>query len=62
MTTLSELKVDWNSAVAKLKQQFATLTDNDLLFEEGKQDELLARIEAKIGKTKAEIHKMISEL
>jgi uncharacterized protein YjbJ (UPF0337 family) len=62
MTTLSELRVDWKLTVAKLKQQFASLTENDLLFEEGKQDEMLARIEAKIGKSKAEIHKLISEL
>lgn len=62
MTNLTELKGDWNQTVGKLKQQFASLTDNDLLFEAGKQDEMLGRIQAKIGKTKSEIHKLISEL
>lgn len=62
MTNLTELKGDWKITVGKLKQQFASLTDNDLLFEEGKQDEMLGRIQAKIGKTKSEIHKLISEL
>ncbi len=59
---LTELKGDWNEAKGKLKQQFATLTDDDLLFEEGKQDELVGRLQAKLGMAKEEIHKMISNL
>jgi uncharacterized protein YjbJ (UPF0337 family) len=59
---LTELKGDWNEVKGKLKQQFATLTDDDLLFEEGKQDELLGRLQAKLGMAKEEIHKMISAL
>jgi uncharacterized protein YjbJ (UPF0337 family) len=38
------------------------LTDDDLLFVEGKQDELLGRLQSKLGKTKEEIRKIISEL
>ncbi|MBC7863693.1 MAG: general stress protein CsbD, partial [Bacteroidia bacterium] len=45
-----------------LKQKFAILTDNDLLLEEGKHDELLGRLQIKLGKTKAEVEKLISEL
>jgi uncharacterized protein YjbJ (UPF0337 family) len=56
------LKGDWNEAKGKLKQKFALLTDNDLLLAEGKLDEMLGRLQVKLGKTKEEIHKIISEL
>ena len=46
----------------KLKQQYAILTYEDLLMNEGKHDELLGRIKIKLGKTKQEIEKIISEL
>ena len=59
---LTELKGNWNEAKGKLKQQFAMLTDDDLLFEEGKQEELLGRLQAKLGKTKEQIHTIINEL
>ncbi len=57
-----ELKGDWNTLKGKLKQQYAELTDNDLLYAEGKKDELYGRLQIKLGKTKEEIHKIISEL
>lgn len=62
MKNLTELKVNWNETKGKLKQKFAMLTDSDVLLVEGKQDELLGRLQAKLGKTKEEIHKLISEL
>lgn len=62
MKNLTELKGNWNETKGKLKQRFAMLTDNDLLFVEGKQDEMLGRLQKKLGKTKEEIHKIISEL
>ena len=62
MINTTELKGNWNETKGKLKQKFAMLTDNDLLLLEGKQDEMLGRLETKLGKTKAEIHKLISEL
>ena len=62
MTNLTEFKGNWNMTKAKLKQKFAMLTDNDLLLIEGKQDEMLGRLQAKLGKTKEEIRKVISEL
>ncbi|OFY96492.1 MAG: general stress protein CsbD [Bacteroidetes bacterium RIFCSPLOWO2_12_FULL_31_6] len=62
MKNITELKGNWNETKGKLKQKFAMLTDNDLLLLEGKQDEMLGRLETKLGKTKAEIHKLISEL
>ena len=44
------------------KQKFALLTDSDLLLVEGKQDEMLGRLQIKLGKSKEEIQKVISEL
>ena len=49
------LKGQWNIIKGKLKQQYADLTDDDLIYEEGKEDELLGRIQKRIGKTKEEI-------
>ena len=62
MTNLTELKGTWNETKGKLKQQFATLTDDDLLLVEGKQDEMLGRLQIKLGKTKEELHNLISGL
>jgi uncharacterized protein YjbJ (UPF0337 family) len=62
MKNTTELKGDWNETKGKLKQKFAMLTDNDLLLVEGKQDEMLGRIQVKLGKTKEELHMLISEL
>ncbi len=62
MTNITELKGNWNETKGKLKQKFAMLTDNDLLLAEGKNDELLGRLQTKLGKTKEQIHKIISEL
>jgi uncharacterized protein YjbJ (UPF0337 family) len=52
----------WNEQKGKLKQKFANLTDNDLMFEEGKKDEMFGRLQVKLGKTKEELHKMIAAL
>lgn len=57
-----KLKGSWNELKGKIKQQYADLTDNDLLYEEGKDDELLGRIQKKTGKTKEELAKWIDEL
>ncbi len=62
MKNLIEIKGDWNETKGKLKQKFAMLTDNDILLLEGKQDEMLGRLQIKLGKTKEEIRKIISEL
>ncbi|CAM2942868.1 CsbD-like [Flavobacterium succinicans] len=58
----TELKEDWEVQKGKLKQKFAKLTDNDLLFLDGKKDEMLGRIEKKLGKTKAELKRIIESL
>jgi len=58
----TEVKGNWNEQKGKLKQKFAILTDNDLMFEEGKQDEMYGKLQIKLGKTKEELHKIISSL
>ena len=57
-----EIKGKWNEWKGKLKQKFAELTDNDLMFAEGKKDEMLGRLQIKLGKTKEELHKLIAAL
>ena len=57
-----ELQGAWNEQKGKLKQKFASLTDNDLLFSEGKKDEMLGRLQTKLGKSKEELLKIITEL
>jgi uncharacterized protein YjbJ (UPF0337 family) len=63
-TTSTDLKIkgNWNQLKGKIKQQYANLTDDDLLFEEGKEDELLGRIQKKTGNSKEEIIRWINKL
>lgn len=62
MKNKTELDGNWNEIKGKLKQKFAMLTDNDVLLVEGKHDEMLGRLQIKLGKTKEEIKKLIAEL
>lgn len=57
-----ETKGNWYGIKGKLKQKYTMLTDNDLLLVEGRQNELLGRLQIKLGKTKDEVRKIISEL
>ena len=61
MNTLS-MKGNWNEIAGKLKQQYANLTDDDLLFKEGKEEELLGRLQQKLGTTKAALRDIIAKL
>lgn len=58
----SEIKGNWNEQKGKLKQKFAALTDNDLLFVKGKKEEMLGKLQVKLGKTKEELYKIIEAL
>lgn len=58
----TEIKGNWNEQMGKLKQQFAILTDNDVIFAEGKKEEMLGRLQIKLGKTKEELYAIISAL
>jgi uncharacterized protein YjbJ (UPF0337 family) len=62
MTTKLELKGNWNEVKGKLKQKYAQLSDDDLTFTEGKEDELLGRLQQKVGKTKEDLRKEIESL
>lgn len=62
MINTTEVNGVWNAQKGKLKQRFAMLTDNDLLFLEGKKDEMLGRLQVKLGKTKAELAAIIAAL
>lgn len=58
----TEIKGNWNELKGKLKQKYATLTDDDLMFAEGKENEMYGRLQQKLGKTKEEFHQIISDL
>jgi uncharacterized protein YjbJ (UPF0337 family) len=60
MTTL-EVKGDWNITKGKLKQKWAKLTDSDLQYVEGKQEELVGRIQKRTGETREAVEKVIQE-
>lgn len=60
MNTL-QIKGNWNIAKGKLKQKFASLTDDDLRYVEGKEDELVGRIQKRTGQTKETIERALKE-
>jgi uncharacterized protein YjbJ (UPF0337 family) len=62
MKSILEFKGTWNELSGKLKQKYAILTDDDLKLVEGKQEELLGRLQVKLGKTKQDFQKLINEL
>ena len=57
----SQIKGNWNEIKGKLKQKYAQLTDDDLMFVEGKEDELFGRLQQRLGKTNEEIRREIEE-
>lgn len=60
--TEDKIKGNWNQLKGKVKQQYGDLTDNDLMYQEGKEDELLGRIQKRTGHAKSDIKKFIDEL
>lgn len=56
------LKGNWNELKGKLKQKYADLTDDDLLYAEGKEDELYGKLQQKLGKTKEELQQELDSL
>lgn len=57
-----KLKGNWNQAKGILKQKWADLTDDDLLYEEGRADELIGKIQKRTGETKEQINAFIEGL
>lgn len=60
--TSDKLKGNWNVVKGKLKQQYGELTDDDLAYAEGQEDELLGRIQKKTGQSKEEVKKFIDSI
>ncbi|HEY6676057.1 MAG TPA: CsbD family protein [Terrimicrobium sp.] len=56
-----QIKGNWNEIKGKLKQKFADLTDDDLTFAEGKEDEMLGRLQQRLGKSEEEIRRAMEE-
>jgi len=57
-----KLKGTWNEVKGKAKQSYADLTDDDLLYEEGKEDELVGRLQTKTGKTRDQVVDWLNDL
>lgn len=57
-----EIKGNWNELKGKLKQKYGNLTDDDLTFAEGKEDELYGRLQKRLGKTKDELKSELEKL
>ncbi len=55
-------KGDWNQVKGKLKQKYGQLTDDDLVYAEGKDDELIGRLQKKLGLARDKITKLLAEL
>lgn len=62
MSTKLEIKGNWNELKGKLKQKYGQLTDDDLTFAEGKEDELLGRLQKRLGENKEDIRRTIESL
>jgi uncharacterized protein YjbJ (UPF0337 family) len=61
-TWKQKVQGNWNELKGKAKQQYAGLTDDDLLYDEGKDDEFLGKLQKKIGKTKEQVIEWIDKL
>jgi uncharacterized protein YjbJ (UPF0337 family) len=57
-----KIKGNWNQIKGKLKQEYGDLTDQDLTYAEGKEDEMIGRLQKKTGKTKEEIKSFIDKI
>ena len=57
-----ELKGSWNELKGKVKQAYADLTDDDLTYQEGQEDELYGRLQNKTGKTRDEVIEWLRSL
>ncbi|MFA0963480.1 CsbD family protein [Roseivirga sp. BDSF3-8] len=53
---------NWNEKKGKLKQEYGQLTDDDLVYNEGKEDELFGKLQKKLGKTKDEVKKIVHDI
>jgi len=56
-----QIKGEWNIIKGKIKQQYADLTDDDLVYVEGKEEELVGRVQKRLGKTREDVEKMFKD-
>ncbi len=56
------IKGNWNELKGKLKKKYGNLTDDDLMFTEGREDEMLGRLQKKLGKSEDEVRRLIADL
>ena len=57
-----QIKGSWNEVKGKLKQKYGQLTDDDLMFADGKEDELLGRLQKRLGRIKDELRAEIEDM
>lgn len=63
MSSLTDqIKGNWNVIKGKIKQEYADIKDDDLRYAEGKEDELIGRLQQKMGKTKEQITEWINNI
>lgn len=55
------IKGNWNKTMGKLLQEYSELTEDDLKYTEGKEEELVGRLQEKTGKSRDEVLRMINE-
>ncbi|SEQ14025.1 CsbD family protein [Neolewinella agarilytica] len=60
--TNDKIRGNWNQLKGKVKEQYGELTDNDLAYEEGQEDQLIGRLQEKLGQTKEEVTNWINSL
>ena len=58
----AETTGSWSERKVKLRQKFASLTENDLMAEDGQTEEMLGRLQLKLGKTKDELRRILAQL
>lgn len=56
------VKGNWNEVKGKIKEEYAELTDNDLMYQEGKEDQIVGKIQQQTGKTKQQVTDWINSL
>jgi uncharacterized protein YjbJ (UPF0337 family) len=60
--TNDKIRGNWNQLKGKVKEEYGELTDNDLAYEEGQEDQLIGRLQEKLGQTKEEVTSWINSL
>lgn len=57
-----KVKGNWNEVKGKLKQKFGQLTDDDVMYEKGKEDELYGRLQKRLGKSREEVDRILNDM